>query len=79
MFYCTHCKNTFEVDTYEVFNKLDVYLYTLTCGHQLVVPAGSLTILNTLGRGIDEETSRKENLLRRMWSGMLDVLFGEES
>lgn len=72
MFYCTHCKNTFEVDTYEVFNKLDVYLYTLTCGHQLVVPAGSLVIKN-------EETSRKENLLKRMWSGMLDVLFGEES
>lgn len=70
MFYCTHCKNTFEVDTYEVFNKLDVYLYTLTCGHQLVVPAESLVIKA-------EETSRKENLLKRMWSGMLDVLFGE--
>lgn len=70
MFYCTHCKNTFEVDTYEVFNKLDVYLYTLTCGHQLVVPAGSLVIK-------DEETSRKENLLKHLWTSLLDVLFGE--
>lgn len=76
MFYCTHCKNTFEVDTYEVFNKLDVYLYTLTCGHQLVVPAGSLSIFH---HEKDEETSRKENLLKHLWTSLLDVLFGEES